>query len=250
MRKSTDPRGAPGARPAADEKSQGRDKQKGRTRSALLTAAARLLAGGSTPTVADVADAADVSRRTAYRYFTTQEQLLVEAALEGLRPKIESAIAGPTQGDKTNPVESVETRLDRTVLAVQRNAVENEALLRTMIRLTVGPFDANQPEPTAPLRRGYRRIEWIELALAPAKSQLAGKRYERLVAALTVCLGIDALIVLRDLCGMSSEGAESVSRWMAQALLHASLTEGPATSKTPGAKKKRARGAARQRRSR
>ena len=200
-----------------------------------------MLAAGSTPTVADVADAADVSRRTAYRYFTTQEQLLVEAALEGLRPNIESAIAGPAAGGRIDPAESLEARLDRTVLAVQRNAVENEALLRTMIRLTVGPFDAKQPEPAAPLRRGYRRIEWIRLALAPAKAQLSGRRYERLVAALTVCLGIDALIVLRDLCGLSAESAESVSRWMAQALLGASLGESSAAKKQTPSRKKRSR---------
>ena len=245
MKKSTRPRSGPAARPPAADTVRGRDKQKGRTRSALLVAAARLLAGGSTPTVADVADAADVSRRTAYRYFATQEQLLAEAALEALRPRIESAIAGPAVAGETDPAESLETRLDRTVLAVQRNAVENEALLRTMIRLTVGPFDADQQEPDAPRRRGYRRIEWIKLALAPAKAQLGGRRYERLVAALTVSLGIDALIVLRDLCGLSTASAESVSRWMARELLRASLTESSAGTGSGAAKKKRARGKAR-----
>ncbi|MGH7668804.1 MAG: TetR family transcriptional regulator, partial [Gemmatimonadaceae bacterium] len=49
------------------------DGQRRRTRLALLAAAARLIAAGAAPSVAEVADAADVSRRTAYRYFPTQD---------------------------------------------------------------------------------------------------------------------------------------------------------------------------------
>ena len=64
----------------------GRQRQKQRTRRLLLDAARTLLESGRQPTVTDVADAADVSRRTAYRYFPTQEKLLAESALEGLRP--------------------------------------------------------------------------------------------------------------------------------------------------------------------
>src|SRR6185437_11118866 len=106
----------------------GRERQKGRTRKALLAAAVELLAAGQTPSITEVADAAEISRRTAYRYFPTQEQLLVEAALEGLRPAIMDAVERP---------DAVEARLDRAVLALQRGAVANEQLLRTMIRLTV-----------------------------------------------------------------------------------------------------------------
>ncbi len=228
MRKSTSSRGA--STPPAS--AVGRDKQKGRTRSALLAAASGLLAQGRTPTVADVADKADVSRRTAYRYFTTQEQMLVEAALEGLRPRIEREIIGPSSARESTEApraatiagEPIEARLDRTVRAIQRNAVENEALLRTMIRLTVGPFPPSE-DAEGPRRRGYRRIEWVELALAPVKSQLGARRHARLVSALTVCLGIDALIVLQDLRGLTAAEAEATSRWMAQSLLQASLAE-------------------------
>jgi AcrR family transcriptional regulator len=51
--------------------------QKRRTRAALVEAAQRLLDQGRTPTVADVADEALVSRATAYRYFPSQEHLLL-----------------------------------------------------------------------------------------------------------------------------------------------------------------------------
>ncbi|HEY5087007.1 MAG TPA: helix-turn-helix domain-containing protein [Gemmatimonadaceae bacterium] len=199
----------------------GRERQKGRTRKALLAAAVELIAAGRTPSIAEVADAAEISRRTAYRYFPTQEQLLVEATLEGLRPSIVEAVESPEAGQP----DDVEARLDRTVLALQRGAVANEQLLRTMIRLTV-----SRPSPTAPTeraepRRGYRRIDWIELALEPVRKQLGKKCFERLVTALTVCLGIDALIVLRDLRGLTYAEAEAVSLWTARNLLRASLAE-------------------------
>lgn len=204
----------------------GRERQRGRTRKALLAAAAALIAQGRTPSVTEVADAAEVSRRTAYRYFPTPDQLLVEAALEGLRPGIVDAIEGEAVG---NSDDDVEQRLDRTVRAMQQGAVTNEALLRMMIRLTVSPSGgssvvAGQKDGATP-RRGYRRIEWIELALAPVRAWLGKRRFERLVSALAVCIGIDALIVLRDLRGLSVAEAEAVARWSARTLLRESLAD-------------------------
>jgi AcrR family transcriptional regulator len=199
----------------------GRERQKGRTRKALLAAATTLLASGQTPSITEVADAAEISRRTAYRYFPTQEQLLVEAALEGLRPIVAEAV----EGDGSEAARSVEARLDRTVLALQRGAVANEQLLRTMIRLTVTNPPANEGGERSVPRRGYRRVDWIELALEPVRKQLGTRRFRKLVAALSTCLGIDALIVLRDICGLTDAEAETVSRWTARALLSASLAE-------------------------
>src|SRR5215469_16119095 len=57
--------------------------QRNRTRTAITEAAAALLREGSPPTVAEAAERAKVSRATAYRYFPTQESLLVEIAQVG-----------------------------------------------------------------------------------------------------------------------------------------------------------------------
>jgi AcrR family transcriptional regulator len=207
-----------------------RVQQKGRTRRALLAAAVELVTAGAQPTVAEVADAADVSRRTAYRYFPTQEQMLVEAALEGVRGIMSQAIEG-SAGARPD-IENVEARLDRAVKALQQSAVANEQLLRTMIRLTISsPPVASAPADPPVRKRGYRRIEWIALALAPVKKKLGKRRYERLVSALAMCMGIEALIVLRDLRGLRASEAEEVSRWAARALLRASLEEATSRGK-------------------
>src|SRR5688500_16407209 len=53
--------------------------QKERTRTALVDAARELIAEGRSPTVEDAAEAAGISRTTAYRYFKNQAELLGEA---------------------------------------------------------------------------------------------------------------------------------------------------------------------------
>src|SRR5438046_895884 len=64
------------SRPPRERKSQ-----KNRTRAALVSAATDLVQAGKQPTVSEAAQAADISRATAYRYFPTQEMLLAEVAL-------------------------------------------------------------------------------------------------------------------------------------------------------------------------
>src|SRR5204862_2751724 len=65
---------------AADEET-GRFRQRRRARAAIVAAAGDLLRAGRTPSINDVADAADVSRRTVYLYFPTVDQLLLDATL-------------------------------------------------------------------------------------------------------------------------------------------------------------------------
>jgi AcrR family transcriptional regulator len=70
------------ARQAESEKQiNGRESQKNRTRKALVASASELLRNGKHPTVTDAAEAAGISRATAYRYFPSQEMLWAEVAL-------------------------------------------------------------------------------------------------------------------------------------------------------------------------
>lgn len=99
--------------------------------------------------------------------------MLIEATLEALRPCIEGAT---TLGRLDESSDRAQARLDRTFRVVQRETVANEALLRSMIRLTVEGADSGgeKPAPRRP-RRGYRRIQGIELALEPAVPSWARK---------------------------------------------------------------------------
>jgi AcrR family transcriptional regulator len=89
-----------------------------RTRKDLLLAASRLIKEGRRPTMDEVAEAALVSRATAYRYFPSLESLLVEAPLEGAMPDAEAVFASDTSSD---PGE----RLDRAEAAIHRVTYQN-----------------------------------------------------------------------------------------------------------------------------
>ncbi len=219
---------AKAAKPADDDVEDRGAGQRRRTRVALLQSAATLVRAGKNPTVAEVADAADVSRRTAYRYFPTQEQLLVEASLEGTRAEVEAALSAALPDDAVGadgkPLDDValaEARLEAAVKVMHRLTLENEPLLRTMIRLTAGGAAGQE----APRPRGYRRVEWLTSAVLPVKSRLGAARFERLVSALTSCVGMDALFLLQDTRGLSPRAAERVMQWTARSLLSASIVE-------------------------
>src|SRR5215213_5175626 len=113
---------------------EGRINQKRRTRAAILMAAGELLEQGQRPTVAQVADAALVSRATAYRYFPTQEYLLFEAALETTRSDIDRELE-----ENTLP-EDPEARLEILIDSLQKRIIDKEAAFRTMLRLSLEQF--------------------------------------------------------------------------------------------------------------
>jgi hypothetical protein len=78
-------------------------------------------------------------------------------------------------------------------------------------------------QAAGPRQRGQRRLDWIHTALAPVRGQLKEPEYDRLVASLVVSLGVDALIVLRDICGLDADQVLSVMVWTAHSLLDAAL---------------------------
>jgi AcrR family transcriptional regulator len=217
----------------------GRIAQKRRTRKAIVAAAADLLAQGRTPSVTEVAEAADVSRRTVYMYFPTTEQLLIDAALLSMsRDTVDDAL------DAVDDEADVERRVDVMTRAVQADFANTEQQGRTLLRLTVdadrGDRPADQPV------RGYRRVEWIERALAPLRERLDSARFERLVSALAMVVGWESLIVARDIRALSLAEAEEVSAWAARALVRATLAESKAaparrasTSKARTAKRRK-----------
>ena len=188
----------------------GRERQRRRTRKAIVDAAVELLARGRDPSVAEIAEAADVSRRTVYLYFPTLEHLLADAALEASRTMVEPRFE--LDGDAGERVEAL-------VRAVQQGFAETEALGRTIIRLTVGAGAPSPPGATP--RRGYRRVEWIERALEPLRETLPQERFERLVSALTLLIGWESMIVLQDTRALTPTEAEEVCVWAARALLAA-----------------------------
>jgi AcrR family transcriptional regulator len=190
----------------------GRTAQKLRTRNALIDAARALIASGVTPTVEDAAAEAAISRTTAYRYFPNQRDLLVAAYPE---TELRSLL-----GD--NPPEDVTARLDVVVRAYLDATIEHEAASRAALRLSL-ELDETQREKLF-LRRG-RVITWLREALAPLSGQLSEHAMTRLVYAIRAAAGVEALVWLCDVAGMSRDEAKELMIWSAHSLLRSSLTD-------------------------
>jgi AcrR family transcriptional regulator len=187
----------------------GRKRQKRRTSEALIAAARELLATGVTPTVEQAAAAASIARATAYRYFPNRRALLVAV------PELtSSSLLGES------PPADVEARLAIVAAAIARQAVEHEPALRTMLRLSLESDPGLRAD--LPLRVG-RRIQWVGEALEPLRGRLPARDLDRLVLAIAAAVGIDALVWLTDVAGLSRPRAVATMEWSAHALLRAAL---------------------------
>lgn len=185
----------------------GRTAQKGRTRAAIVAAARALLVQGATPTVESAARAAHISRTTAYRYFSNQRELIAAALPEVGRDSLLSA----------EPPAQAQARLDLVVRAAIDFTIEWEPLLRASLRLSLDP-DGEQP----PLRGG-RAIAWYLDALEPLEREHPDVDRRRLAIAIRSATGIESLVWLVDVAGLSREEAAAMMLESARALFHAAV---------------------------
>ena len=236
----------------------GRVRQRRRTRAAIVNAAAELLRQGQiAPGVNEIAEAADVSRRTIYQYFPTLDQLLldatiglltqtdVDAAIEAAsrhadtsrRVAASGQVNAPGQVEASRQVDAsrhtddaggadAAARVDAMIRALGETAASSLPLGRSLIRLTVDAAAAGgAPEGGAQPKRGYRRIAWIERALDPLRAGLDDDLFEQLISGIAMVVGWEALIVLQDLRGLEPDAQTRVSTWAARSLIQSTLDE-------------------------
>jgi hypothetical protein len=106
--------------------------------------------------------------------------------------------------------------------------VEHEPELRAQLRLSLDqrPFDSDQ----LPFRKG-RAIGWIKEALAPLRAQMTARELHRLALAIRATTGIEALVWLTDVAGLSPQDARRLMRASARALLRDALRDRPDISR-------------------
>ncbi|WP_245480277.1 TetR family transcriptional regulator [Neorhizobium sp. NCHU2750] len=168
-----------------------------------------MIEAGTSFSVADVADASGISRATAYRYFSKPDDMLREAVLDAVAEQVHLPDEIARNG-------TVEQRLDEMVGQIFRMVAGNESLFRAFLAASV---TGDQ------IQRSARRLPWLAEALQPAEGRLSKPAFEQLLAGLSLLTGIEAIIVLRDVCGMDLEKGEHVVRWSAQAMLAKALAE-------------------------
>lgn len=192
----------------------GRVNQRMRTRKDLLRAAAHLLRRGRSPSMAEVAQEARVSRATAYRYFDSVVALLCEAPIDREVPDPENVFAGDRTTDP-------ETRVAKAEDALHAMVYRSIPQLRVMLAHTL----RRSLESEIPVRQN-RRTPLIEKALEPARGRLRPATYEKLCAALALLFGPESMVVFEDVLGIGEQRARAVKRWAIHHLVHGALTEG------------------------
>lgn len=200
-----------------DTSPSARRNQRLRTRKDLLAAAARLLADGCAPTMAEVAEAALVSRATAYRYFPSLEALLAEAPLEGQVPDPQTLFDSAAPADPG-------TRVAEAEAALYEMVCRNELKLRTMLAHSIARGADSRRSGDVPIRQN-RRMALIEAALAPARNRFKPEIYDELCAALALMFGPESLIVFRDVLCLKERKARAVKSWAVRALVREALRE-------------------------
>jgi AcrR family transcriptional regulator len=177
-----------------------RENQKLRTRKDLLDAAGRLMREGKSPSFEEVAEAALVSRATAYRYF----------------PGLHVALPTPEALFGDDPSTDPLARLLRLDAATFEMLVANEPAMRTMLAQSL----QNGGDTDAP-RRQNRRSPLIAAALAPARDQFRPADRAALEHALAVIISIEALVVFKDVLQLSDAEAARARSFAIRALVDA-----------------------------
>jgi AcrR family transcriptional regulator len=188
-----------------------------RTARLMLDTAVQLMQGGIVPSVSDVAEAAEVSRATAYRYFPSQAALVQAVVDEALGPILEWNSRSSQVADRTRDLfQSSMPRIDAF-----------EATFRAALKLSLDQWAQRQAgtlgnEP--PFTRGHR-IDLLRDAVAPLHGRIPEAGFDRLTKALSLLFGIEALIIMKDIWGANVEDTQDVVLWAAEALVAAAQAQ-------------------------
>ena len=99
-----------------------------------------------------------------------------------------------------------------------------------MLRLSLDP--AGSDEGALPLRQGHV-IGWLDDALTPMRDSIPADEMRTLVLAIRATLGIEALVWLTDIGGLTREEAVELMRTSARTLLRSALAEASAAAHGP-----------------
>lgn len=214
--------------------SDGRVNQKARTRAAILQAAIEILRDGREPTVPEAAERARVSPATAYRYFTSAEDLQNEASAELMafvasRDEVGTAIEA--SGD------DVHARLEALVRTLGWRMLTDQAPFRQQAKAGHERWFAQHQSNTEPTDvRVGRRNQFIRQVVAPVADRLDPVDHERLLAALAVGFGTEAVTSLVDVARLSPEAAIEVMATTCRWILDGALADaGLGVSRDPDA---------------
>jgi len=118
--------------------------------------------------------------------------------------------------------EAAPARAVEVLQTFNRRVLDDEVHYRTTLRLYLDQWLAASADgDSSPVVREGRRTRWLGSALAPLRGTVPDDDLDRLVAALALLTGIEAMSVLREVCQLSEDEALAVTEWAAETLIDA-----------------------------
>jgi len=163
-----------------------------------------------------------MTRTTVYRYFPSQESLLVELSIAlDIDEEFAELLSRPLDSA------TLQQRMVEVVEKLNRYVADHEVLYRGAQRHYLDTWLATERSGGSHNRqvREGRRLQWISATLAPLRASLPDADIRRLQSALCLVMGGEAFTILRDICHLDPDDAIAVANWAARALLIAALPE-------------------------
>ncbi|MEZ5783373.1 MAG: TetR/AcrR family transcriptional regulator [Rhizobiaceae bacterium] len=184
-----------------------------RTRRLMLVAATRLMQDGTIPSITAVAEEADVSRATAYRYFPTQAALVHAVVDEALGPILD------WHSESGDALERTQSLLSTSIPRIE----DYEATFRAALKHSLEQWAMRNAgvEMTEPAFTRGHRVSLLRDAVSPLTGRISDSSRERLAQALSLLFGIEALVILKDIWGIDGGEAKDVILWAAELLVTA-----------------------------
>jgi AcrR family transcriptional regulator len=186
----------------------GRVKQKLETRGKILKSAKELVKQGTKFNLEDVASKSGISRATIYRYYSNVEILSYEVGID----------LG-TKSPEDIMEEYKDSSLKDMILGIQNyyndHALINENAFRKFLSASLTSASEK--------KRGARRNKTLQLALK--QTNMSKKEKKKLVNILTILMGIEPLIVSKDVSGLNNGEFKELLSWGMELILRGYFNE-------------------------
>jgi len=189
------------------EITKGRVKQKLQTRSIILNAAKSLMQKEKKITLEDVAKKAKISRATMYRYFSNIDLLFTEASIDIHHKSSEQIFEEVKELTFANKIFYIQNHYNEL-------AQKNEIVFRRYLSAVLTESIVSKKQ-----LRGARRMESLNKALEPYKDTLSEDTFKKLVDVSSVLMGIDSLIICKDVCKLDNVETNNTLKWALDMIL-------------------------------
>ena len=190
----------------------GRKEQKLNTRKRILQAANTLLKQKRLLTMEDIAGEAGISRATIYRYYSNTDSVATELILQLNVPDGETLTEKFRDKNLLDALLGIqETYLD----FIFQNEIPSKKFLGAIL-------SSSDPK----LERGQNRIAAIRNYFAQNEIELSDEQIKNLTHISVLLMGIEAILVTKDICGLTNNQSRKTLRWGLEMILKGCLAEG------------------------